>query len=73
MPESIQKRAAKLLQGKFKLGIRKNCSITEAKYWNRLPREVVDVLYLPVFKRHLDNDLKLYVLSNGLTVGTQSL
>lgn len=27
------------------------------KYWNRLPREVVDALSLPVFNRHLDNPL----------------
>ena len=27
------------------------------KHWNRLPREVVDVPSLSVFKRHLDNAL----------------
>jgi len=27
------------------------------KHWNRLPRELVDVPSLPVFKRHLDNAL----------------
>lgn len=74
MLESTHRRATKLLQGRFKLGIRNNCSIARvAKYWNRLTREVVDVPYLPVFKQHLDNALKLYVLSSGLTVGTQSL
>ena len=34
------------------------------KHWNRLPKEVVNFLYLPVFKRHLDNVFKnmLYLL-----------
>ncbi|KFO88039.1 hypothetical protein N320_01917, partial [Buceros rhinoceros silvestris] len=46
---------SKLHEERFRLGTR-NHFYTErvAKHWNRLPRQVVAVPSLSVFKRHLD-------------------
>jgi len=44
--------------GRFRSDIRKNF-FTErvVKYWNRLPREMVEAPSLEIFKRHIDAEL----------------
>lgn len=41
----------RLYQGKFRLGIRKNSFVERVfRHWNRLSQEVVELLWLKVFK-----------------------
>ena len=46
----------KLEHWKFHLNMKKNFfTVRVVKHWNRLPSEMGDTPYLPMFKRHLDN------------------
>ncbi|KFZ50835.1 hypothetical protein N321_06285, partial [Antrostomus carolinensis] len=45
----------KLEESRFKLDIRKKFfPVRMDRHWNRLPKEVVDALFLEVFKARLD-------------------
>jgi len=49
----------KLCQGRFSLDIRRNFFTERViRYWNRLPRDMVESPSLEVFKRHVDTALR---------------
>ena len=54
-----QEAGALMNQGSFRLDIRKN-SFSERvmKYWNGLPREMVESLFLEVFKKRVSVALR---------------
>ena len=63
----------KLKDSRFRLYIRKNFfTVRVVKHWNRLPRAVVDALFLETFKVRLDGALsKLIELKmSQLTAGS---
>jgi len=48
----------KLKEGRFRSDIRKKCfTVRAVRHWHRLPREVVDVPSMEVFKARLDGAL----------------
>jgi len=52
----------KLVQGRFRLDIRKNfLPKTVIKHWKRLPREVIESPSLEIFKRHIAVALRAMV------------
>ena len=53
---------SKLKEGRFRLDIRKKFfTMSVAKHWNRLPREVVEAPSLEIFKARLDGALSSLV------------
>ena len=54
-----------LLQGMFRMDIRKNFSQRMVRQWHRLPREVVEPPSLGAFKSHVDVALSDVVSGHG--------
>ena len=48
-----------MCQGRFRLDVRKRVSTQRVmEHWHRLPREVVMVPSLTIFKKHFDNAVR---------------
>lgn len=57
--DSTRRNGLKLSQGKLKSGIMKNFFTKGiVKHWNRLPREVAELLSMEVFRRGVDVELR---------------
>jgi len=56
--DKTRRNGFKLNKGRFRLNIRKKfVTVRVVREWNRLPRDVIDVLSLETFKARLDQTL----------------
>ncbi|PKU43331.1 hypothetical protein llap_6371 [Limosa lapponica baueri] len=63
--DRTRRNGLKLCQGKFRMDIMKNFfTDTVVRHWNKLPREVIELLSLEVFKRCIE----MLLLGHGLVV-----